>query len=102
MQPEEEDAMAVEEECNDTESDDAVDEVEMPNSTNIEPVHDPNGRMPGQLPTEATASHKDYHTVKRIVEKKIAALIGTDVLITPTKNELSGRWWRVTHHQKRS
>ena len=102
MRPEEEDAMAAEEERNDTESDDAVDEVETPNSTNGEPAHDPNGRMPGQLPTEATASHKDYHTVKRIVEKKIAALIGTDVLITPTKNELSGRWWRVTHHRKRS
>ena len=85
MRPEEEDAMAAEEERNDTESDDAVDEVETPNSTNGEPAHDPNGRMPGQLPTEATASHRDYHTVKRIAKEKIAALIGMDVLITTKK-----------------
>ncbi len=61
MMPEEEDAMAAEEECNDTESDDGVDEVETPNSINGDPVHDLNGRMPQQLPTEATALHKDYH-----------------------------------------
>ncbi len=64
MQQEEEDAVAAEEEHNDTEFDDAVDEVETSNSTTGEPVHDPNGRMPGQLPTEAMESYKDYHAVK--------------------------------------
>ncbi len=33
-------------------------------------VHDPNGRMPGQLPTAATAVMKDYHSVKKAAKEK--------------------------------
>jgi hypothetical protein len=55
-----------------------------PNSTN-ENAHDPNGRMPGQIPTAAAASVKDYHSIKKAAKEKIAALVGTEVLVVTKK-----------------
>jgi len=98
--PEEEDAVAAEEELITTESDDPAGDEATPtpeNTTAEMPVHDPNGRMPGQLPTEAAASHKDYHTVKRIAKEKVAALVGTEVVITSKKNG-SMKWTVVAFH----
>ncbi len=64
LRPEEEDAEVVEEERNemevaDMDDDEAINNNEAPMAPD-EAVHDPNGRMPGQLPTAATASVKDY------------------------------------------
>jgi len=100
LRPEEEDAVAAEEELITTESDDPAGDEATPtpeNTTAEMPVHDPNGRMPGQLPTEAAASHKDYHTVKRIAKEKVAALVGTEVVITSKKNG-SMKWTVVAFH----
>jgi hypothetical protein len=100
LRPEEEDAVAAEEELITTESDDPAGDEATPtpeNTTAEMPVHDPNGRMPGQLPTEAAASHKDYHTVKRIAKEKVAALVGTEVVITSRKNG-SMKWTVVASH----
>jgi hypothetical protein len=79
MRPEEEDVMAAEEEQIALELDDAPpDEVtpETPeNATAEAPVHDPNGRMPGQLPTKAAASHKDYQTLSELQKRKLQCLL---------------------------
>jgi hypothetical protein len=41
--------------------------------------------MPGQLPTAAYASQKDYHSIKKAVKDKIAALVGTEVSVVTKK-----------------
>jgi hypothetical protein len=74
---EEEDAEVVEAEQNemlatDMDDDEAINNGEAPNAPD-EAVHDPNGRMPGQLPTAATVSVKDYHSIKKAAKEKVAA-----------------------------
>jgi len=41
--------------------------------------------MPGQLPTAADASQKDYHSIKKAAKDKIAALVGTEVSVVTKK-----------------
>ena len=90
VRPEEEDAEAAEEQSNEIEADGAEQEEENVGATTevvaAEAVHDPNGRMPGQLPTAATAVTKDYHSVKKAAKEKISALVGTEVPVTSRKN----------------
>jgi hypothetical protein len=66
-------------------------------TTTNEPVHDPNGRMPGQLPTAAAATVKDYHSIKKAAKEKVAALVGTEVTVTSRKNG-SMTWKVVERH----
>jgi hypothetical protein len=56
------------------------------NGVNSGDIHDPDGRMPGQLPTEASATVKDYHSIKKAANEKIAALVGSEVTVTSRKN----------------
>jgi hypothetical protein len=83
LRPEEEDAEAAEEEVNGGEAEE---------DNNGE---DPNGRMPGQIPTAAAAaaSVKDYHSIKKAAKEKIAALVGTEVSVATKKlGHWSGQW----------
>ncbi len=101
LRPEEEDAEVVEEERKETEATD-MDEEEAINNNEAsnapdEAVHDPNGRMPGQLPTAAAASVKDYHSIKKAAKKKVAALVGTEVMCTSKKNGTM-KWTVVESH----
>lgn len=87
LRPEEEDAEAAEEEVNggEAEEDNNGEAIhDAPNATN-EITHDPNGRMPGQIPTAAAASVKDYHSIKKAAKEKIAALVGTEVSVVTKK-----------------
>ncbi len=58
--------------------------VNKPDGAN-ENIHDPNGRMPGQLPKAADAVQKDYHSIKKAAKEKIAALVGTEVSVVTKK-----------------
>jgi hypothetical protein len=49
-------------------------------------VHDPNGRMPGQLPTEAAATVKDYTSIKKVAKEKVLALASTEASVVSKKN----------------
>jgi hypothetical protein len=112
IRPEEEEAEAAAEEQNAMETEDdaeanvapsAADNViegtegngEAVQNNNEAPgdVHDPNGRMPGQLPTEASATVKDYYSIKKAAKEKIAALVGSEVTITSRKN--GSLTWKV-------
>jgi hypothetical protein len=87
LRPEEEDA-EVEEERNGGEAEENADDEEGALNTSDganENAHDPNGRMPGQLPTAANASQKDYHSIKKATKGKIAALVGTEVSVVTKK-----------------
>ncbi len=77
MRPEEEDAEAAEEEVNSGKAEkdinaEAVNDA--PSATN-ENTHNPNGRMPGQLPTAAAASVKYYHCIKKAMKEKQQLLL---------------------------
>jgi hypothetical protein len=43
--------------------------------------HDPNGRMPGQLPTATEVLQNDYHSIKQRGLAKVAAMVGQEVTI---------------------
>ncbi len=49
--------------------------------------------MPGQLPTEASATVKDYHSIEKAVKEKIAAHVGSEVTVTSRKN--GSLTWKV-------
>jgi hypothetical protein len=91
--PEEEDAEADEEQHQETEA------VENNNEATNEPEsqHDPNGRMPGQLPTEAAATVKDYTSIKKAAKEKVLALVGTEVSVVSKKNGTM-KWTVVENH----
>jgi hypothetical protein len=75
-------------------------EIAIPESTAEQNIHEPNGRMPGQLPTEASATVKDYYSIKKAAKEKIAALVGTEVTVTSRKNcSLTWNLLIATHHQ---
>jgi hypothetical protein len=112
IRPEEEEAEAAAEEQNPMETEDdaeanvapsAVDNViegtegngEAVQNNNEAPgdVHDPNGRMPEQLPMEASATVKDYHSIKKAAKEKNAALVGSEVTVTSRKN--GSLTWKV-------
>jgi len=87
QRPEEKDA-EVEEERNGGAAEENADNEEGALNTSDganENAHDPNGRMPGQLPTAANASQKDYHSIKKAAKDKIAALVGTEVSVVTKK-----------------
>jgi hypothetical protein len=86
VRPEEEDAEVLDE-LNGGEAKEAnerVAAVNKPDGAN-ENIHDPNGRMPGQLPKAADAVQKDYHSIKKAAKEKIAALVGTEVSVVTKK-----------------
>jgi hypothetical protein len=43
--------------------------------------------MPGQLPTEAAATVKDYTTIKKAAKEKVLALVGTEVSVVSKRME---------------
>ncbi|MFO0446461.1 MAG: hypothetical protein ACK51L_02220 [bacterium] len=61
-------------------------------------VADPNGRMPGQLPTASEVVQNDYASVKRRAQEKIASLIGTEVIIKASNNRVM-TWTVVANHE---
>jgi hypothetical protein len=87
LRPEEED-VEVAEELNGGEAEEGIAN---------ENAHDPNGRMPGQLPTETDASQKDYHSIKKAMKDKLAALVGTEVSVVTKKNGTM-KWTVVEGH----
>ncbi len=48
--------------------------------------HNPNGRMPGQLPTESAATVKDQTSIKKAAKEKVAALVDTEVIVDSKKH----------------
>jgi len=101
VRPEEEEAEAAEEEQHAMESEAEANEadgneavgfneedqgVQNNNAASGAVVHDLDGRMQGQLPTEASATVKDYHSIKKAAKEKIAALTGSEVTVTSRKN----------------
>jgi hypothetical protein len=86
--PEEEDEEVAEEQANVEGGEDfrAEDITEPAAAATTKPVLDPNGRMPGQLPTAEAAVQKDYHSVKKAAIEKIAALVGEEVSIESRKH----------------
>lgn len=58
--------------------------------------HDPNRRIPGQLPTEFSAV-KDYTSIKKAVKEKIAALVDTEVIVGSKKHGTMN-WKVVGYH----
>jgi hypothetical protein len=60
---------------------------EVPNA--VPAVVDPNGRMPGQLPTASEVVQNDYASVKRHAQEKIASMIGTEVIIKASNNHVT-------------
>ena len=108
VRPEEEEAEAAEEEQHAMESEAEANKadgneavgfneedqgVQNNNAASGAVVHDPDGRMPGQLPTEASATVKDYHSIKKAAKEKIAALAGSEVTVTSRKN--GSLTWKV-------
>jgi hypothetical protein len=86
IRPEEEDAEVLDE-LNGGEAEEANKReaaVNKPDGAN-ENIHDPNGRMPGQLPKAADAVQKDYHSIKKAAKEKIAALVGTEISVVTKK-----------------
>jgi hypothetical protein len=55
--------------------------------------HDPNGRMPGQLPTATELLQNDYHSIKQRALAKVAAMVGQEVTITASQN--CSMTWKV-------
>ena len=108
VRPEEEEAEAAEEEQHAMESEAEANKangnealgfneedqgVQNNNAASGAVVHDPDGRMQGQLPTEASATVKDYHSIKKAAKEKIAALAGSEVTVTSRKN--GSLTWKV-------
>jgi hypothetical protein len=91
LRPEEEDA-EVEEERNGGEAEENADDEEGAVNAGW-----PYGRMPGQLPTAANASQKDYHSIKKAAKDKTAALAGTEVSVVTRKNGTM-KWTVVEGH----
>jgi hypothetical protein len=60
-------------------------------------IHDPNGRMPGQLPKGADVP-RDYASVKRLAKEKVASLIGKTVTVTMKRNTYSVTWKVIESH----
>ena len=84
IRPEEEDAEAANEEENLSDTDSLKEPVEALQNKND--IHDPNEQILGQIPMEASAMVKDYHSIKNAAKEKIAALVGTQVTVTSRKN----------------
>ena len=98
VRPEEEDAEVLDE-LNGGEAEEANEReaaVNKPDGAN-ENIHDPNGRMPGQLPKAADAVQKDYHSIKKAAKEKIAALVGTEISVVTKKNGTM-KWTVVESH----
>jgi hypothetical protein len=60
-------------------------------------IHDPNGRMPSQLPTRADVP-RDYASVKRLAKEKVASLIGKTVTVAMKRNTYSVTWKVIESH----
>jgi hypothetical protein len=61
-------------------------------------VVDPNGRMPGQLPTASEVVQNDYASVKRRAQEKIASMIGTEIIIKASNNRVMA-WAVIANHE---
>jgi hypothetical protein len=60
-------------------------------------IHDPNGKMPGQLPRGADVP-RDYASVKRLAKEKVASLIGKTITVTMKRNTYSVTWKVIENH----
>jgi hypothetical protein len=60
-------------------------------------VVDPNGGMPGQLPTASEVVQSDYASMKRRAQEKVASMIGTEVIIKASNNHVM-TWTVVANH----
>ena len=68
----------------------------MPNE--VLAVVDPNGGMPGQLPTASEVVQSDYASMKRRTQEKIASMIGTEVIIKASNNRVMA-WAVIANHE---
>jgi hypothetical protein len=61
------------------------------------PTQDPEGRMPGQLPTQSDLAQPDYARVKQLAKEKIRGLLGTEV--TCKSGNKTMKWKVISEHE---